>query len=76
MPGFFEKKMFELEAFSCSIRFGLSLAKQLLSFQKIIVSSSKFTILNSSSPVFTHLIIIEMDNDFGFLINIMQMKLP
>ena len=76
MPGFFEKKSFELEAFSCSIRFGLSLAKQLLSFQKIIVSSSKFTILNSSSPVFTHLIIIEMDNDFGFLINIMQMKLP
>ena len=76
MPGFFEKKIFELEAFSCSIRFGLSLAKQLLSFQKIIVSSSKFTVLNSSSPVFTHLIIIEMDNDFGFLINIMQMKLP
>ena len=76
MPGFFEKKIFELEAFSCSVRFGLSLAKQLLSFQKIIVSSSKFTILNSSSPVFTHLIIIEMDNDFGFLINIMQMKLP
>ena len=76
MPGFFEKKIFELEAFSCSIRFGLSLAKQLLSFQKIIVSSSKFTILNSSSPVFTHLIIIEMDNDFAFPINIMQMKLP
>ena len=76
MPGFFEKKIFELEAFSCSIRFGLSLAKQLLSFQKIIVSSSKFTILNSSSPVFTHLIIIEMGNDLGFPINTMQMKLP
>ena len=54
MPGCFEKSIFELEAFSYSIRIGLSLAKQLALPQKMFVSSAKFTILISWSPVCTH----------------------
>ena len=60
MPGFFEKITFELEAFSYSIRMGLSLAKQLMLPQvdvKMFLSSAKFTILISWSPVCTPLIL-------------------
>ena len=49
MPGFFEKFIFELEVFSY-IRMGLSLAKQLISPQKM------FSILVFGSPVCTPLI--------------------
>ena len=49
MPGFFEKFIFELEAFSY-IRMGLSLAKLLMSPQKM------FSILIFGSPVCTPLI--------------------
>ena len=49
MPEFFEKFIFELEAFSY-IRMGLSLAKQLMSPQKM------FSILIFGSPVCTPLI--------------------
>ena len=49
MPGFFEKFIFELEAFSY-IKMGLSLAKQLVSPQKM------FSILIFGSPVCTPLI--------------------
>ena len=42
-------------AFSYSIRIGLSLAKPLMSPQKKVVSSAKFTILISWSPVSTAL---------------------
>ena len=38
MPGFFEKFIFELEAFSYSIRMGLSLAKQLMSQNACVIS--------------------------------------
>ena len=51
MPGFFEKFIFGLEAFSYSIRTVLSLTKLLISPQ--LVSSAKFTILISWSPVCT-----------------------
>ena len=52
----FWKFIYELEAFSYSVRMGLSLAKQLMSLQKMSVSSAKFTILISWSPVCTPLI--------------------
>ena len=55
-PECFEECIFELEAFSYSIGMGLSLAKQLTSPQKMFVSSAKFTILISLSPVCTPLI--------------------
>ena len=53
MPGFFEKFIFRLEAFSFSISMGLSLRKLLMSPQKMLMSSAKFTILISWSPVCT-----------------------
>ena len=51
MPVFFEKFIFRLGAFSYSIKMGLSLTKLLMSPQKKLVSSAKFTILISWSPV-------------------------
>ena len=53
MAGFFEKFVFGLEAFSYSIRMGFNLTKLLMSPQKKLVSSAKFTILISWSPVCT-----------------------
>ena len=53
MSGFFEKFIFGLKAFSFSIRMGLSLTKLLMSPQKKVVSSAKFTILIFRSPVCT-----------------------
>ena len=46
---FFDKFIFDLVAFSYSIRMTLSLAKQMMSPQKMFVSSEKFTILISCS---------------------------
>ena len=57
MSGFFEKFIFELEAFSYNIKMGLSLANQLMSPEETFVSSAKFTILISWSPVCTPLIL-------------------
>ena len=57
MSGFFEKFIFELEAFSYNIKMGLSLANQLMSPEGTSVSSAKFTILISWSPVCTPLIL-------------------
>ena len=56
VSGVFEKFIFELEVFLYSIRVGLSLAKQLMSPQKIFVSSAEFTILAFWFPVCTPLI--------------------
>ena len=53
MPRFFEKFIFGLEAFSYSIRIGLSLTRLLMSPQKKLVSSAKFIILISWFPVCT-----------------------
>ena len=54
MPGFFEKIIFGLEAFSYSIRMGLSVAKLFMSPQKS--SLAKFTNMISWPPVCTPLI--------------------
>ena len=53
---FFEKIIFELEAFSYSFKMTLSLAKQLILPRKMVVSSAKFIILISWSPFCTPLI--------------------
>ena len=61
MPGLFEKFVFELEA-SSYIKMDLTLAKQLISLQKML------SILIFGSPVYTTLIlaiIIEMGDDLG-----------
>ena len=56
MPGFFGKFIFGVEAFSYSIKMGLRLTKLLMSPQKKLVLSAKFTILISWSAVCTPLI--------------------
>ena len=51
----FEKFIFELEAFSYSIRIGSSLADKAVDITSKNVSSAKFTIFISWSPVCTPL---------------------
>ena len=70
MLGFFWKVYFWARGLLIldNIRMDLSLVNQLMLSQKLFVSSTKFTILISCSPVCTPLIpvnIIEMDGDLG-----------
>ena len=68
MLGFFEKFIFGFEAFSRSIRMGLSLRKLLISLQKNLVSSRKFAIwFLGLLPVHLEslVIIMKMGGDLG-----------
>ena len=57
--GIFEKFVFELEAFSCDFKTGCILVWQLMSLiKKIVLSSGKFNIFISGSPVCTPLILV------------------
>ena len=55
----FEKFIFELEAFSCDFKIDCILVCQLISFnKKMVVSSGKFNIFISWSPIWTPLMIV------------------
>lgn len=53
MPSSTEKFSFELEAFSCSFKMGLSLTKQSMLPDEVFVSTGKLTILIPQFSVFT-----------------------
>ena len=55
---FFEKFIFELDASSYSFKINCILSKQVISRKKMVVSSAKFTILISWSPICIHLILL------------------
>ena len=54
----FEKFIFELDASSYSFKINCILSKQVISLKKMVVSSAKFTILISWSPICIHLILL------------------
>ena len=55
--GLFEKFIFELHASSYSFKITCILSRQVISLKKIVVSSAKFTILMSRSPICIPLIL-------------------